>query len=215
MSTSARVGAGVLLAAPLLALVSDVVTPTFSDDAVDRVAALADHHTPMVIGMTVEVLSIALMIGGIVWLASALRAHAPRPALAGGVLGVLGALVVLFEDGLAAASPAIVGTVGRAQAAGVLDAVHTSVAGRIEPLSLLLDVGLICLGAAAVKGGAPVWLGVVLGVAAVAQGLAMATATRPLAVAAFAVLFVTLAGVVRVLAGSPAHQPARAAATAA
>lgn len=213
MTTTARAGAGVLLAAPLLALISNVVLPTVSDDAADRVAALDEHHTAMVIGLTVEVLSIALMIGGVIWLAATLRSRAPGLALAGGVLGVVGSLVVLFEDGLAAAGPAIVSTLGTAQATSVLDHVHSGGAGRVEPLALLLVLGLILLGAAAVKAGAPAWLGAVVAIGAIGHGIGEATGTRVLLVAAFAVLFVSLAGVVRVLAGVPARQLAHATAS--
>lgn len=213
MSKIDRAGATVLLGALLVALVTNLVMPTLSDDGADRLAALTDHHTPMVVGMTLEVFSIALMIGGIVWLATAFRHRAPRLALAGGVLGFVGGLVVLFEDGLAAAAPAIAGTLGAEQAGSVLDHVHSSVAGRAEPVSLLFDLGLICLGAAAVKAGAPAWLGAAVALGAIAEAAGLATGTRVLAVAGFAVLFLSLAGVVRVLAASPSR-PVAAPATA-
>ena len=213
MSKTARIGAGVLLAAPLVALIANVVPPTISDEAGDRVAALTDHHTAMVAGIAADAISIALMIGGVIWLASALRSRAPGLALTGGVLGVVGALVVLFHDGMAAAGVAVVSKLGTAQATSVLDAAHSSGAGQLEPLSLLLNVGLICLGVAAIKAGAPTWLAAAVAVGAVAQGAGLATGTRLLAVAGFAVVFLSLAGVVRVVAGVPARQLAHASAS--
>lgn len=215
LSKTTGVGASVLLAAPLIATITNIVLPTISDEAPDRVAALSAHHMPMITGMTLEVISIVLMIGGVIWLAGALRPRTPRLALAGGVLGVIGGLVVLFEDGIAATAPAIVHTLPAAQATSVLDHVHSGALAAIEPLSLLLDIGLACLGAAAVKAGAPAWLGAAVAVSAVGQGIGLATGTRALAVAAFAALFLSLAGVVRVLArsgSSPLPSPAMSAA---
>lgn len=80
-------------------------------------------------------------------------------------------------------------------------------------MALRLDVGLICLGVAAIKAVAPTWLAAAPTVGAVAQGAGLVTGTRLLAVAGFAVVFLSLAGVVRVLDGIPARQLAQATAS--
>ena len=135
--------------------------------------------------------------------------------MAGGVLGVFGLLVVLFENSVAAAGPAIVGALDRAQAAAVLDHVHSGAVSALEPLSVIGDVGLALLGIAAVKAGAPRWAGAAIAAGALAEGAGFATGTRALVIIAFAVLFLGLLQAVRTLVASPAPQLAAAGAKAA
>ena len=78
--------------------------------------------------------------------------------MAGGALGVFGLLAVLFENGVAAAGPAIVGGLDRIQATVVLDRIHSAAAiTALGPLAITGDIGLALLGIAAVKAGAPRW----------------------------------------------------------
>ena len=71
------------------------------------------------------------------------------------MLGVLGSLVVLFENGVGAAAPAIVDTLDRAQATAVLDRINTGAISALEPLSILGDIGIALLGIAVARAGAP------------------------------------------------------------
>jgi hypothetical protein len=199
LSTSNRAGATALLVAPLLAFVINAMLPTLSDDATAVIDALHSHHGVMVLGLSLEPLSIALMIAGVVWLAVVLRARAPRLATAGGIIGVAGGLIVLFEDGVHAVAPAVVGTLGAGTATKVLDHITTSAAGRVEPLALLLALGLTLLAAAAVRAGAPYWLAFAVGICAFGQGIGEATGIRVLLLTAFAGLFLSLAVMVRAL----------------
>jgi hypothetical protein len=89
------------------------------------VTALTGHHQAMITGMTLSIIALVLLIAGTLWLALALAPGAPRLAIAGAVLGVFGALVVLFENSVAAAAPAIASGLGHAQATAMLERVHS------------------------------------------------------------------------------------------
>ncbi len=215
MSKRTIAGSLALLAAPIIVIVATLAQPTLSDDAATQVAALADHRGAMITGMALSSIAVVLLIAGIIWFALALAPRAPRLAMAGGVLGVFGLLVVLFENGVAAAFPAIVGGLDRIQAAFVLDRIHSGAITALGPLSIIGDIGLALLGLAAVKAGAPRWAGAAIAVGALAEGAGFATGTKALVVIAFAVLFLGLLQAVRTLVASPAPRLAGAGAKAA
>jgi hypothetical protein len=209
-------GSLALLAAPIIVIVATLAQPTLSDDAASQVAALADHRGAMITGMALSSIAVVLLIAGIIWFALALAPRAPRLAMAGGVLGVFGLLVVLFENGVAAAIPAIAGGLDRIQATFVLDRIHSGAAiTALGPLSIIGDIGLALLGLAAVKAGAPRWAGAAIAIGALAGGAGFATGTKALVIIAFAVLFLGLLQAVRTLAASPAPRLAGAGAKAA
>jgi hypothetical protein len=209
-------GSLALLAAPIIVIVATLAQPTLSDDPASQVAALADHRGAMITGMALSSIAVVLLIAGIIWFALALAPRAPRLAMAGGVLSVFGLLVVLFENGVAAAIPAIVGGLDRIQATFVLDRIHSGAAiTALGPLSITGDIGLALLGLAAVKAGAPRWAGAAIAIGALAGGAGFATGTKALVIIAFAVLFLGLLQAVRTLAASPAPRLAGAGAKAA
>jgi hypothetical protein len=209
-------GSLALLAAPIIVIAGTLAQPTLSDDAASQVAALTDHRGAMITGMALSSIAVVLLIAGIIWLALALAPRAPRLAMAGGVLGVSGLLVVLFENGAAAAFPAIVGGLDRVQATSVLDRIHSGAAiTALGPLSIIGDIGLALLGLAAVKAGAPRWAGAAIVIGALAEGVGFATGTKALVIIAFAVLFLGLLQAVRTLAASPVPRLAGAGAKAA
>jgi hypothetical protein len=210
MSKRTIAGAAALLAAPIIVIVATLAQPTLSDDAASQVAALTDHRGAMITSMALSSIAVVLLIGGIIWFALALAPRAPRLAMAGGVLGVFGLLVVLFENGVAAAFPAIVGGLDRIQAAFVLDRIHSGAITALGPLSIIGDIGLALLGLAAVKAGAPRWAGAAIAIGALAQGAGFATGTKALVIIAFAVLFVGLLQAVRTIVASPAPRLAAA-----
>ncbi len=215
MSARTIAGAVALLAAPVVVIAGTLAQPTLSGDAARQVAALTDHRGAMITAMALSSVAVVLLIAGITWLALALAPRAPRLAMTGGVLGVFGFLVVLFENSVAAAGPAIVGALDRAQAAAVLDHVHSGAISALEPLSVIGDVGLVLLGIAAVTAGAPRWAGAAIALGALAEGAGFATDTRAVVIIAFAVLFLGLLQAVRTLAASPAPRLAAAGAKAA
>ena len=180
MSKHTTAGAVALLAAPIIVIVATLAQPTLSDDAASQVAALADHRGAMITGMALSSIAVVLLIAGIIWFALALAPRAPRLAMAGGVLGVFGLLVVLFENGVAAAIPAIVGGLDRIQATFVLDRIHSGAAiTALGPLSITGDIGLALLGLAAVKAGAPRWAGAAIAIGALAEEPASRPAPKP------------------------------------
>ena len=121
--------------------------------------------------------------------ALALAPRAPRLAIAGGVLGVLGLLAVLFENSVAATFPAI---------ASGLDRIQRRRAGP-HPFRRHHDASGHC-GSSAISAspysasppsrrGRPGWAGAAIAVGALAQAPGFATGAKALVIMAFAVLF--------------------------
>jgi hypothetical protein len=214
-SKSTFAGAAALLAAPIVVIAGTLAQPTLSGDAATQVAAFTDHRGPMIAGMTLRTTGLILLIAGTVWLALTIAPRAPRLAMAGGVLGVLGSLVVLFENGVGAAAPAIVDTLDRAQATAVLDRINTGAISALEPLSILGDIGIALLGIAVARAGAPRWAAAAIVIGALGEGAGFATGTKALVVISFALLFAGLLQAVRTLVTRAVPQPAAEAAPAA
>lgn len=211
MSKTARAGAAALAVGPVIGLIATIVLPTLSDDAGDIVTATTSHHSAMIAGLTLQTLSIPVMIAGVVWLATALVSIAPRLAVAGGIVGVAGALVILFEDGLSDAGPSIVSSLDARHAAAAVHQVHSSVAASLDPLALLFDVGVALLAFAAMKGGAPRWVAIALTVSAIGQGVGFGAGARPVIAVAFAAMAVLFILVVRSLSSAEDWQRAHSA----
>jgi hypothetical protein len=215
---STNAGALALLAAPVVVIASVVIQPTLSGDASTQVTALTRHHGAMITGMTLSIIALVLLIAGTLWLALALGRRTPRLAIAGAVLGVFGALVVLFENSVAAAAPAIASGLGRARATVMLERVHSGAIAAVEPLALLGGIGIALLGLAALRAGAPRWAAAAIAVGALGQGAGFATSTKALVVISFAILFAGLLPAVRTLRTAarphPAAEPAPATAIA-
>jgi hypothetical protein len=148
----------------------------------------------MVLGFATLTLAVYLLIAGTAWLALAVKEQSPRLALTGGVLGLGGLLVVLFEDGVSAATPAIATGLNPAAATALITHVHSGAITALEPLSIVGSIGLALLGFAAVKAGAPRWTSVAVAVGALGEGVGFAAGTKPLLLVTFAVLMVGLAG---------------------
>lgn len=210
--TAGSAGAAILLAAPLVAIGAVAALPTVSDRGGDQVEALLNHRGAMIAGMTLQTISISLLIGGAIWLAYTLRGRGGRVATVGGVLAVAGSLITLFEDGVSATGPAIVGLLDPTRAAVLIDRIHSGAIAAVEPLSLVADLGLALLGVAAVKAGAPRWSAVAVAVGAFAEGAGFGSSTRPLILAGFGALVIGLGQVVRHLFSAPAGQRVNAAA---
>jgi hypothetical protein len=205
MPKSNLTGAIALVAAPALALVGVAVTPTMSDHATKQVQALTVHRSAMILGLTLQTLALVLLIAGTIWLALAIGNRAPKLALAGGILGVGGSLIVLFENGAAAAAAAIVGRLDPAAATAAVGRIHSGALAGLEPVSILGGVGLAILGYSAVRAGAARWTRVAIPLGALAVGLGFATGTKPLLLIAFATLLIGVAGAAANLVGRPAQ----------
>jgi hypothetical protein len=207
-SKSTFAGAAALLAAPIVVIAGTLAQPTLSDHAATQVAALTVHRGPMIAGMTLRTTGLILLIAGTVWLALTIAPRAPRLAMAGGVLGVLGSLVVLFENGVGAAAPAIVDTLDRAQATAVLDRINTGAISALEPLSVLGDIGIALLGIAVVRAGVSRWAAAAIVIGALGEGAGFAAGAKALVIISFALLFAGLLQAVRTLVTRAAPQAA-------
>lgn len=197
MSKPMLAGAAAFLAAPLVALLSALVQPTFSEDAADQVTALTDHRGAAIAAVALALVALGLMIAAIVWLAVVSFPRSPRLALAGGILGVLGFLFVVFDNSVAAAGPGIVAALDAAQATAALDRVHSGAVDALEPLSTVGEIGLILLAVAVRRVGVPSWTAAAIAVGGVVETVGFASATRAPVVAGFAILAV---GAARTLA---------------
>lgn len=198
MTRTALAAKAALLAAPLLALASAALSPTVADG---DVTAMESSPQAMLLSHAISTLSIMLLTAGTIWLALTLARSAPRLALGGGILGVAGSLIVLFEDGITAAEPAVVSASSPARALGLVNHIEASAFRSLEPLALLGDLGLALLAIAAVRAGAPRWAAIATALGAFAEGAGFATGTRLAVVAGFAALFAGLVG----LTGSRTH----------
>jgi hypothetical protein len=207
LSKSTVAGAAALLAAPIVVIAGTLAQPTLSDDAATQVTALTLHRGPMIAGMTLRTIGLILLIAGTVWLALTLAPRTPRLALAGGVLGVLGSLVVLFENGVGAATPVIVDTLDRAQATAVLDHINSGAVSALDSLSILGDIGVALLGIAVARAGAPRWAAAAIVIGALGEGAGFATGTKALVIISFALLFAGLLQAVRTLVTRAVPQP--------
>ena len=130
------------------------------------------------------------------------------------MLGVFGALAVLFQNSVTAAAPAIASGLGRAQATAMLESVHSGAIAAVEPLALLGDIGIALLGIAVLTAGAPRWAAAAIAVGALGEGAGFATSTKALVITSFAILFAGLLPAVHTLRTNtrphPAAEPAPA-----
>jgi hypothetical protein len=204
LSKSSFAGAAPLLLAPLVVIPAVLVRPTLSDDAANQVAALTDHRQAMITGNALTSIAIVLLIAGIVWLALMLAPRAPRLAIAAGVLGVLGSLVVVFMSGVEAAAPAIVNGLDPAHATATLERIQSSAAvSGLGPAELLGNIGIALLGIAVIKAGAARWAAAAIAIGALVEGAGFATHSKVLVIIAFAVMFVGFVEAVRTLVAAP------------
>jgi hypothetical protein len=219
MFSKSIAGATALLAAPIVVIAGALAQPTLSGDAAKQVTALTSHRGVMIAGMTLSISAGILLVAGTIWLALTLAPRAPRLAMAGGVLGVLGMLIVLFENSVGAAAPAIVAGLDQAQATAVLNRIQSSAAiSALEPVSIVGNIGIALLGIAVAKAGAPRWAAAMIVIGALGYGPGFATGSKILVIVSFALLFIGLVSAVRTLAArsepSLAAQPVNSAAIA-
>jgi hypothetical protein len=204
LSKSRLAGAAALLLAPLVVISAVLVRPTLSDDAANQVAALTDHRQAMITGNALTSIALVLLIAGIVWLALLLAPRAPSLAIAGGVLGVLGSLVVVFTSGIEAAAPAVVNGLDPVHATATLERIQSSaVVSGLGPTELIGNIGIALLGVALIKTGAPRWAAAAIVIGALGEGAGFGTGTKTVVIVAFAILFAGFIGAVRTLVAAP------------
>jgi hypothetical protein len=203
MSTQSRAGATVLVLAPLFGLISVLVGAPVSGKAADLADRFVHHSAAAQAGLAINAIAATLLVGGIVWFGRATHERAPRLALTGAVLGVLGMLAVLFDDAVHVSGSLVVDGMSVDEATTALHPLTSGGVFAVGPLSELGDIGLIVLAVAALRLGLPRWAAAVLCVGVVAEGVGFGAGSRYLVAAGFALTFVGLAMVVRtVFAGT-------------
>jgi hypothetical protein len=205
MPRLASTGAAAFIAAPILAAVGVLASTTMSDEAADQVAAFAGHRGAMIGGTVLQTIGIVLFLGGIVWLATTLAPHARGLAAAGGIVGVAGSLVILFEDGATAATAGVVAALDPAHATTAVDRIHSGALGALEPVSLLQAIGCLLLALSALRAGVPRWAAALFALGGFVDTIGFAAASKPLTVIGFAVLLAGLLPLARTLVRPGAH----------
>jgi hypothetical protein len=201
MSGYSRAGAICLVAAPIAGFVSVLVGETVSGKASDQAVAFVEHATATHVGLALNAIAAALLIGGLIWFAWIAHERSPRLAVVGGVLGVIGMLAALFDDALHVAGSLMVAGLTAAEATTALGPLTSGGVFAVGPLSELGDIGLIVLAIAAVRFGLPRWTAAVLCVGVICEGLGFAAGSRYLAAVGFALAAVGVAAVVRTVHG--------------
>jgi hypothetical protein len=208
MSTQSRAGATCLVLAPLFGVASMLIERTVSLKAADQVAAFTAHPGLTHLGLAFNAIAAVLLIAGVVWFAWVTYEQSPRLAFAGGVLGVVGLLAILFDDAVHVAGSLMVAGLGTTQATDGFHRVISGGSAAVGPLSELADIGIILLAVAALKISLPRWAAALVAAGGVVQGLGFATGNRYVAAAGFAASFVGFAMVVRTaLATEPEPAP--------
>lgn len=204
MSAHARAGATCLVLAPIAGCASVAIGATVSSKAADQAKAFVEHPAATHVGLGLNAVAAALLIGGIVWFAWVTYPRSPRLAVVGGALGVFGMLAAVFDVAVHASGSLVVAGMNTTQATTALGPLTSGGIVASGPLSELADVGLILLAVAALRLGLPRWGTAVICVGAIGEGLGFAVGSRYLAAAGFAVTAVGLATVVRTVhVGAP------------
>jgi hypothetical protein len=205
MSTHARTGAICLVLAPIAGFISVAIGAPVSGKAADQATRYVHHSAATQLALMINAIAVTLLVGGVVWLAWVAYERSPRLAMAGGTLGVLGMLAVLFDDAVHVAGSVMVEGMSTTQATTALGPLTSGGVVAVGPLSELGDVGIILLAIAALRFGLPRWAAGVLCAGVIGEGLGFAVGSRYVAAAGFALTVVGLATVVRtVRTGAPA-----------
>lgn len=191
-STFRRMGAGLaLIAAPLLFLAGDIISPAWSDDTAEYVGEVAGSTSAQSTSGVLYTIGMPLMLAGAIGIASCIRGRGVTLANIALVLAVIGlgtfpALAVTSIVDVVAIS-----AVGEEGLASLIDAAEDSVAFIVVLLFALAGslLSLVLIGLAVGRSGlAPWWVGGALIVAAAlliaggsSQALAIASSVLLLA----------------------------------
>lgn len=197
MSPYVRAGATCLVLAPLAGLASVLAGAPVSGKAADLASRFVHHPAATHLGLALNAIAATLLVGGVVWFAGAAYRRSPRLAMAGGVLGVLGMLAVLFDDAVHVSGSLVVHGMTTTQATTTLGPLTSGGVVAVGPLSELGDLGVVLLAVAALRLGLPRWAAAVLCAGVIAEGLGFAAGSRYLAATGFALTAIGLATVVR------------------
>jgi hypothetical protein len=197
MSAYSRAGATCLVLAPVAGLVSALAGVPVSGKTADLASSFTDHPSTARLGLALNAIAATLLVGGIIWFAMICHPRAPRLAMAGGTLGVLGMLSVLFDDAVHVCGSLVVDGLSTDQARTALGPLTSGGVFAVGPLSELGDIGLVLLAIAALRLGLPRWAAAVLCLGVIGEGVGFGAGSRYLVATGFALTAVGAAMVVR------------------
>jgi Domain of unknown function (DUF4386) len=195
-----------LVLAPLFALASSVVAPSFKSDAAEQIAVIAQHPTRWYWFSLLLLVGSILFVPALLSIVEMIRPRAPRLAQVGGALAVLGAVIAVGDVMTQFVSWQMVsGGADQAQMAALLDrfenAGGASIVFTVGGLSIL--VGCILLTVGLIRHHvAPAWAAVGLSVAVLANIVAFSAASNAGVTASWALLLVSMAAIARPQAAS-------------
>jgi Domain of unknown function (DUF4386) len=203
-----RLSAACLIAAPVLLLVSELLSPPLSDDGAESLAIVAEQPGRLAAWIWLGIASAVLFVPAVVGAAALLKRRGRGIGWAGAALAVVGAFGYAVHQGLFLQLPALVGG-DPAQMAAVYERQGESAAVAVVTFLLFLApllVGLLLLGVGLYRSGvAPLWPAIAIGLAILpsAVPLPFDTAFLP-----FVLLIAGMTGWAAALMRTPAPEPA-------
>lgn len=201
-----RLCATSLIAAPVLLMVSELVSPALSDDAAESLAVIAAERGRLTAWIWLGIASAVLLVPAVLGLVHLLRPRGRGVGGAGAALAVVGAVGYAVHQGLFLQLPALLDG-DPTEMAAVYERQGESAAFAVVTFLLFLGpllIGLLLLGVGLYRGGvAPLW-------PAVAIGLAILPSAVPLpfdtGFAPFALLIAALCGYAWILLRMPQQE---------
>jgi MFS family permease len=163
-----RVLGSVLILAPVLVIVSELVAPAVNEDGHESLALVANHLAAFRVWVWLGLAAAALMVPAVMALLCLAPARGRRLALVGATLGVVGAIGYAAHQAMFLLLPTLLKGDRDEMAALYERQGRYGEAGILIFLVFLLPlfVGLLLLGIAAYRAGAaPLWPALVLGLA--------------------------------------------------
>lgn len=186
-----RIGVGVaLIAAPLLFLAGDLISPAWSDETAEYVADIAESPSAQNASGLLYTLGFALIVVGVIGVAHCIRGRGVTLANISVALAVIGLGMFPALSASAIIDVVAIGAVGEEGLVALIDASEDSKTFIVLLLAILVPslIALLLIGIAVGRSGlAPWWVTVVLILAAL---LLVAGSSQVLAVAASALQLV-------------------------
>lgn len=189
-----------MILAPLLLLVTAVVSPANKDDAAAQLAVVARSQTRWFYSDLLVLIAVVLLIPAILGLMHLLRGRGAAFGHVGGALALLGVAAVATQSGFGFIEWQMVkGAADRTQMAALLSRTEdSSVAVPIVLASGLLSLGFIVLAAGVARAGTgPRWAAALLAAAAVAVDVGYTITSGPLVIVAGALTLVAFVALAR------------------
>lgn len=203
-------GASMLLA-PLLSLVSAVVSPPLESNMSAKLAEISRHQDRWYLYAIFITVGAWFFVPSVIGLISMLARHAPRAAFVGGLLAMLGVLVAI-GDGTAELVYWQMGAAGadRAQMAALADryenATGSSLFFTIGGLALLIGLVVLAVTLARTR-VAPLWAAAAIPIGAVVNIAGFSTSSNAAVIASNLIFLAGFGWIARLLLADPTERP--------